>query len=47
VGFGAGADRIAWEAHIGGFAAGFFGIGYFMRQRRRRQADEAGPDPAG
>lgn len=33
IGFAPGVeDRIAWEAHIGGFAAGFFGIGYFVRK---------------
>ena len=34
VGFGAGADRIAWEAHVGGFVVGFFGIGSFVPRRR-------------
>jgi len=34
VGLGAGADRIAWEAHVGGFVAGFFGIGAFVPRRR-------------
>jgi membrane associated rhomboid family serine protease len=34
-GFGPGADAaIAWEAHIGGFAAGFFGLPYFLGARR-------------
>lgn len=34
-GFGPGADAaIAWEAHIGGFAAGFFGLPYFLGRRR-------------
>jgi membrane associated rhomboid family serine protease len=28
-------DRIAWEAHVGGFAAGFFGIGYFLGRTLR------------
>ena len=28
-------DRIAWEAHIGGFLAGFFGISFFPAQRPR------------
>lgn len=28
-------DRIAWEAHIGGFLAGFFGIGRFDRRDRK------------
>jgi membrane associated rhomboid family serine protease len=27
-------DRIAWEAHIGGFLAGFLGIDWFTRERR-------------
>lgn len=32
LGFGADlGQNIAWEAHIGGFAAGFFGIGLFVR----------------
>lgn len=36
IGFAPGAgDRIAWEAHIGGFAAGFFGIGFFVGASRR------------
>lgn len=35
VGLGAGEDSIAWEAHIGGFVAGFFGVGYFVPGRRR------------
>lgn len=34
VGLGAGADRIAWEAHVGGFVVGFFGIGSFVPGRR-------------
>lgn len=33
VGLGAGADNIAWEAHVGGFVAGFFGIGSFVPRR--------------
>lgn len=41
VGLGPGvSDSIAWEAHIGGFAAGFLGIGYFVGPTRRA------PDPA-
>lgn len=28
-------DQIAWEAHIGGFAAGFFGIDYFDRREKK------------
>jgi membrane associated rhomboid family serine protease len=33
VGFGGGIDAdIAWEAHIGGFVVGFFGIGLFDRR---------------
>ncbi|BCH32462.1 rhomboid family intramembrane serine protease [Mesorhizobium sp. L-8-10] len=36
IGFAPGVDdRIAWEAHIGGFAAGFFGIGFFVGAGRR------------
>jgi membrane associated rhomboid family serine protease len=27
-------DQIAWEAHIGGFLAGFLGIDWFVRRRR-------------
>lgn len=34
VGLGAGADRIAWEAHVGGFVVGFFGIAVFVPRRR-------------
>lgn len=30
MGMAPGVDQIAWEAHIGGFLAGFFGIGYFL-----------------
>jgi len=31
VGFAPGVDdQIAWEAHVGGFVAGFFGISYFL-----------------
>lgn len=45
IGFGAapGAPQIAWEAHIGGFLLGFFGVGLFDRTSplpasgRRRQ----------
>jgi membrane associated rhomboid family serine protease len=36
-------DRIAWEAHIGGFLAGFFGIGWFDRREGR---EPYRPDPA-
>lgn len=33
IGFGGGIDAdIAWEAHIGGFVVGFFGIGLFDRR---------------
>lgn len=28
-------DRIAWEAHVGGFLAGFFGVRLFDRERPR------------
>ena len=36
IGLGPGMDdQIAWEAHIGGFLAGFFGIGAFDPKRRR------------
>ncbi len=31
--------QIAWEAHIGGFLLGFFGIQFFDRPPARRQAD--------
>lgn len=34
VGMGAGEASIAWEAHLGGFVAGFFGIGLFVPGRR-------------
>jgi membrane associated rhomboid family serine protease len=41
-GLGFGTDgmesQIAWEAHIGGFAVGFFGMRLFDRPRRRVQA---------
>jgi membrane associated rhomboid family serine protease len=30
VGMTQGVDQIAWEAHIGGFLAGFLGVGYFL-----------------
>jgi membrane associated rhomboid family serine protease len=37
VGLGPGIDnRIAWEAHVGGFLVGFFGIQFFDRPRRSR-----------
>jgi membrane associated rhomboid family serine protease len=37
IGFAPGVeDRIAWEAHIGGFAAGFFGVGFFLGKGTRR-----------
>lgn len=33
IGLGPGvSDRIAWEAHIGGFVAGFFGVRLFLRR---------------
>ncbi len=36
IGFAPGVgDRIAWEAHIGGFVAGFFGAGLFVGASRR------------
>jgi membrane associated rhomboid family serine protease len=36
VGFAPGVeDRIAWEAHVGGFLAGFFGVSLFDRQPPR------------
>lgn len=35
----AGVNQIAWEAHIGGFLAGFLGIGYFV--------ERPGPRPHG
>jgi membrane associated rhomboid family serine protease len=35
IGFAPGIDdQIAWEAHIGGFLAGFLGIDWFTRERR-------------
>jgi membrane associated rhomboid family serine protease len=35
VGVGPGAEAtIAWEAHIGGFLAGFLGLPYFLRKAR-------------
>lgn len=35
IGFGPGSEMsIAWEAHVGGFLAGFFGIGTFLRPVR-------------
>jgi membrane associated rhomboid family serine protease len=33
-----GSDRIAWEAHVGGFVVGFFGIQFFDRRRERLAA---------
>ena len=34
IGFAPGIDdQIAWEAHIGGFLAGFLGIDWFVRKR--------------
>jgi membrane associated rhomboid family serine protease len=36
-------DQIAWEAHIGGFLAGFLGIDWFEPRKHRREADV---DPA-
>jgi membrane associated rhomboid family serine protease len=37
VGFGPGVeDRIAWEAHVGGFLAGFFGARLFDRELARK-----------
>lgn len=32
-------DPIAWEAHIGGFVVGFFGVGLFDRPRYREDAE--------
>jgi membrane associated rhomboid family serine protease len=41
VGLGASGDAsIAWEAHIGGFLAGFFGVTYFVGRPERVQAEE-------
>lgn len=37
-------DQIAWEAHIGGFLAGFFGIGLFDRRERRELPPLDPPD---
>lgn len=35
-GFAPGVEgQIAWEAHIGGFVAGFFGVGFFLANGRR------------
>ena len=35
IGFAPGVDdQIAWEAHIGGFLAGFLGIDWFTRERK-------------
>lgn len=45
VGFGSmGGDSIAWEAHIGGFLAGFFGIGAIDRLRKPEFVDEPEAD---
>ena len=39
IGFAPGIDdQIAWEAHIGGFLAGFLGIDWFTRERRPRRS---------
>lgn len=35
-----GVDQIAWEAHIGGFLAGFLGIGWFVRGDEQRSGDD-------
>lgn len=37
-------DQIAWEAHIGGFLAGFFGIGQFDRKERKELPPLDPPD---
>jgi membrane associated rhomboid family serine protease len=37
-------DQIAWEAHIGGFLAGFFGIDWFDR-RERKELPPLDPPP--
>ncbi len=46
VGFGAGPDsqQIAWEAHIGGFLLGFFGIRFFDRPSRNENLRETGAE---
>ena len=39
VGFAPGVDdQIAWEAHIGGFLAGFLGIDWFDRRETKESA---------
>ncbi len=35
---------IAWEAHLGGFLAGFLGVGAFIPVRPRSQPPQEGPD---
>ena len=45
VGLGSmGGDSIAWEAHIGGFLAGFFGIGMVDRLHKPEFVDEPDAD---
>ena len=41
-------SQIAWEAHIGGFLVGFFGIGYFDAPWRSREPNprDEGDEPA-
>lgn len=39
-GMAPGVDQIAWEAHIGGFLAGFLGIGWFVRRDGPRSGGE-------
>ncbi|HTV68482.1 MAG TPA: rhomboid family intramembrane serine protease [Rhizobiaceae bacterium] len=47
VGLGAAGDAsIAWEAHIGGFLAGFFGVTYFVGRPERAQAEQEPTPPA-
>lgn len=49
LGFGLPADvgRIAWQAHIGGFVAGFFAIFLFVPRRRPLPPVDDFPPPAG
>lgn len=40
IGLVPGESNIAWEAHVGGFLAGFFGVGYFIPGRPSPEIDE-------